>query len=93
MQRMVKSLAGLAVAGLACSAFAAPPLADDQIVASFERMLKHAPTPTPKIDLNALQRKHGADPLIKAVNVALWEQDPPQYHIAPQASAAQPLRR
>ena len=93
MQRMVKSLAGLAFASLACSAFAGPPLADDQVVASFERMLNHAPTPTPRIDLAALQRKHGADPLVRAVNLALWDQDPPQYHIAPQASVGQPLRR
>jgi len=93
MQRMVKSLAGLAFASLACSAIAGPPLADDQVAASFERMLRHAPTPTPRIDLAALQREHGADPLVKAVNVALWDQDPPQYHLAPQASVGQPLRR
>ena len=93
MQRMVKSLAGLAFASLACSAIAGPPLADDQVAASFERMLNHAPTPTPRIDLAALQRKHGADPLVRAVNLALWDQDPPQYHIAPQASVGQPLRR
>lgn len=93
MQRMAKSLAGLALASLACSAIAGPPLADDQVVASFERMLKHAPTPTPRIDLVALQRQHGADPLVRAVNLALWDQDPPQYHIAPQASVGQPLRR
>ncbi|MFO1299238.1 MAG: hypothetical protein U1F17_02390 [Burkholderiaceae bacterium] len=93
MQRMVKSLAGLAFASLACSAFAGPPLADDQVVASFERMLRHAPTPMAKIDLDALQRKSGADPLLRAVNLALWEQDPPQYHIAPQASVGQPPRR
>jgi len=50
-----------------------------------------APVPAP-IDLAALQRK-GDDPLVKAVNVALWKQDPPQYHIAPQAAASQPVRR
>jgi len=92
MSSPVKSILGLAFASLACGAVAAPPLADDQVVASFERMLKHSPTPTAPIDLAALQRK-GDDPLVKAVNVALWEQDPPQYHIAPQAAASQPVRR
>lgn len=88
----MKPLLGLALAALACGASAAPPLADDQVVASFQRMLDHEPTPTAPISLAALERQ-GNDPLIGAVNLALWEQDPPQYHLAPQASASQPVRR
>ncbi len=96
MKTTIKPLAGLAVlglafAGLAGGARAAPP-AEDPVVASFQRMLDHAPTPTAQIDLAALQRKDGTDPLAKAVNLALWEQDPPQYHLAPQASVGQPAR-
>lgn len=92
MNTSIKPLVGLALAALAFGATAAPPLASDEVVASFERMLNHESTPTAPINLAELQRK-GPDPLAKAVNVALWEQDPPQYHIAPQASADQPIRR
>lgn len=88
----MKPLLGLALAALACGASAAPPLADDQVVASFQRMFEHEPTPLAPIRLTELDRQ-GKDPLLTAVNLALWDQDPPQYHIAPQASATQPVRR
>lgn len=86
MKTPIKPLLGLALASLACgTVLAAPPQGEDQIVASFERLLNHEPTPMAPINLAKLDRQ-GVDPLTVAVNQQLWKSDPPQYHIPLTAS-------
>lgn len=86
MKTPMKSLLGLALASLACgTVLAAPPQGEDPILASFERMLNHEPTPMAPINLAKLDRQ-GVDPLTVAVNQQLWLSDPPQYHIPLTAS-------
>ncbi len=93
MRTPIKPLLGLAIASLAFgTAFAAPPQGEDPILASFERMLNHEPTPTAPIDLAKLDRQ-GVDPLMAAVNEQLWQRDPPQYHIPLTASLPTPPRQ
>lgn len=83
----MKTLIPLALACLAGATLAAPPVAQDPVAASFQRMLDHAPAPTARIDLNDRQR-FGTDPLQAGVNAALWKAGPDWYHVDPQLASS-----
>lgn len=85
------------VASLGLVAFASsplglaqPPAQSDQVVASFQRMFAHEPTPTaPRPALN-----QEADPLRTVISAVLWEKQPTSFHVATRGiSAATPGHR
>ena len=88
----MKTVITVALACFATATFAAPPAAQDQVVASFQRMLDHTPTPTARIDLNEL-RKFGSDPLQAAVNGELWKAEPDWHHVKPQLASSGRIAR
>lgn len=82
----MKTLTAVALACFTSAAVAAPPAAQDQFAASFQRMLDHAPTPTARIDANEL-RRFGSDPLQAAVNAELWRAERDWHHVNPRLAS------
>ncbi|HJU71507.1 MAG TPA: hypothetical protein VJ603_06645 [Paucimonas sp.] len=82
-----KTILAIALSGasafLFASANAAPVEVTDQVVASFNRLLNHAPARAAV----AAVPKDEADPLRASLNAVLWEQ--PSYHL-PVMSASRP---
>lgn len=80
----------LVLSAVAVSAFAAddavPTASSDQVLASFDRLFSHAPTPT-AFDV-AAATKAEADPLISGVNTVLWEV--PSYHVPTRYASLSP---
>lgn len=75
-ESMLKTIFAVALSAAAVSVFAAnsapPAEAADQVVASFERLFTHSPTPTAVADPAA--SKAEVDPLRARVNAVLWSQ-------------------
>lgn len=77
----LKASLALVLSAASVSAFAAddavPAASSDQVLASFDRLFSHTPTPT-AFDVTAATKPE-ADPLISGVNTVLWEV--PSYHV------------
>lgn len=77
----LKTSLALVLSAASMSAFAAddavPNASSDQVLASFDRLFSHTPTPT-AFDA-AAAAKPEADALITGINTVLWEV--PSYHV------------
>lgn len=78
------AMSALALGAFCAPAFAGPPTAEDQVAASFARMLNHAP----EVRAPALPPTAQPDPLRQAISAVLWQEQPISFHVAMTLAAA-----